>query len=98
MAYDKPKRRVEIKSFRGLTTNSDPFDIAPHGALLMQNVTTLIPGTLSVRKGHAAVTFANAIIGTSAEVLGCYFYPSALGDYVIYTLDDGSVKAGKAPS
>lgn len=98
MAYDRPKKRVEIKEFGGLFTQADPFDITPNGALVMQDCHGQIPGQLTPRKGHAAVTFANAISPTTAEVMACYYYPSPLGDYVIYTLNDGVIKAGRAPS
>lgn len=98
MAFDKPKKGVSIKSFAGLSTNFDPFDVTPNGALVMQDCHGLIPGQLTPRKGHAAVVFANAISATSAEVMATYFYPSSLADYVIYTLNDGLIKAGKTPS
>lgn len=98
MAYDKPKKQVKVGTFGGLMTNADPFDIAPSGALVMQDCHGIIPGQLTPRKGHAAVTFANAISPTTGEVIATYFYPSPLADYVIYTLHDGLIKAGKTPS
>lgn len=98
MSYDRPKKRVTIGTFGGLLTNADPFDIGVNGALVMQDCHGLIPGQLTPRKGHAAVVFANAISATSAEVMATYFYPSSLADYVIYTLNDGLIKAGKTPS
>ena len=98
MSYDRPKKKVVIREFSGLLTNCDPFDATPNGALVMQDCHGLIPGQLTPRKGHAAVVFANAISATSAEVMATYFYPSSLADYVIYTLNDGLIKAGKTPS
>lgn len=99
MALDEPRRRIDIRSFSGLVTNADPFDLPEGAATLMQNCHPVIAGKLTARKGHTAVTFSNAASASSGnDVMAMYFYPSVIADWVIYELTDGTIKAGRAPS
>lgn len=97
-ADEQPRKRVEMGSFNGLVTNLDPFDVPPGMAVRMQNVTTVVPGQLTARKGHAAATFSNAISSTTDEVVAMYYYPAIIADWIVYTLDSGAIKAGRSPS
>lgn len=48
---------VQLATFPGLKTNIDALDIEPGAAQIQQNITSLKPGQLDVRKGFRDVNW-----------------------------------------
>lgn len=95
MAHDPKPAVARIRQFRGLMTNPDPHDLPPGAALVMDNVTTLVPGQLTVRKGHAETTFANEIADVASDIIAAWYFPTSLADFTVYVTASGLVKAGR---
>ena len=70
----------------GLITNADPHDLPPGGAVIQENLQSLAPGKLTVRKGfqHAGST------GGSVQTI-LFRYHSAAGDQIVVEDANGSV-------
>lgn len=92
---DKKQPLAKIREFKGLVTNADPRDLPPGAAVTMDNITTLVPGALTVRKGHAETTFANEISDVSSNIIAMQYFPTSLDDFIVYTTASGLVKAGR---
>ena len=92
---DKPLARLEINEFPGLVSNGSPHKIG-NGAREMDNMTCIIPGQLSVRRGYRAVAFATG--GGSADSYDCvalYGLQRADYDYLVYQVDSGAANTGE---
>lgn len=95
MPHDPKLGVARIREFRGLVTNADPHDLPPGAAQVMDNITTLVPGQLTVRKGHAETTFANEIADVASNVIAMQYFPTSLADFTVYVTASGLVKAGR---
>lgn len=54
---DKPKSRVEIRSFEGVNTHADRHDLSPGESQSQVNVTVQKSNQLQVRSGYRVVRF-----------------------------------------
>lgn len=98
MPHDPKIAVAKIREFKGLVTNADPHDLPPGAAQVMDNITTLIAGQLTARKGHAETTFANEISDVASNVIAMQYFPTALADFTVYVTASGLVKAGRSVS
>ena len=100
MRQDEQKKTpvLAVRIFAGLLTSASAFALPGQYAQVQQNMTTTVPGQLTVRKGHAAAIFENAITSTTDEVIAMYTYPRPEATLVVYELSDGLVKAGRNPT
>lgn len=97
MPQDQVKSAIAFTSFGGLTTNGDARDISL-GAVRMENLSLVVPGQLTSRKGHSNVSFANGQADVLFDVIFMMRYESPSAGFVIYQLTDGSIRIGRTPT
>ena len=97
---DKPQDQVRIKDFPGLATSLDPHDLVSGAAQVQSNAMSQAPGRLTVRRGYQKTTFANS--GTASAVtnqlISMTDFINPVGNWLVYELSSGAVRAGMNPS
>lgn len=93
----QPKAAV-FNTFGGLNTNADPHDLGIRFARSQRNMTSMVPGELRVRKGHASVTFQNGIASSSGNVTSMCRFDLPHARYVVFMDSQGAIRAGRNPS
>ena len=91
------KNVVAFTRFGGLSSNADKRDV-DLGATILTNMTLNVPGQLTSRLGHTAVTFANTQAAVSYEVLAMVRYETPIYTWIVYFTDDGAVRTGRTPT
>lgn len=86
---------IVIEKWAGLVTNASPYSIPPGAAVTQVNLQALVPGQLSVRPGHNAMTFSSLTAGTS-PVRSAMRYPN--GNAIIYQDAAGAIRVGVGPA
>jgi hypothetical protein len=86
---------IVIEKWAGLVTNASPYSIPPGAAVTQVNLQVLVPGQVSVRPGHNAVTFASITAGT-APIRSAIRYPEEAA--IVYQDGAGAIRVGKGPS
>lgn len=86
---------IVIEKWAGLVTNASPYAIPPGAAVTQVNLQAIMPGLLTVRPGHNAVTFASNTAGT-APIRSAMRYPNE--NAVIYQDSAGVIRVGKGPA
>jgi hypothetical protein len=81
---------ISIEEWAGLATNASPYAIPPGAAVTQVNLQAIVPGQISVRPGHNAVTFSSHT-GSTSPVRRMFRYPS---DKVVYQAANGQIRVG----
>ena len=79
----------------GLVTNASPYEVPQGSAVTQVNIQILSPGQLTVRPGHAAVSFASTS-GSTNRILTAFRYPKDT-DSVVYQDSTGKVFVSRGP-
>lgn len=93
MSLPPEKNRVEIDAWPGRISNADPTDIPPGAAQVQDNIQSLVPGELSVRKGIQRSTAYTPSSATSNDIISQYTYQRPDGDWLITVDTGGNIKA-----
>jgi hypothetical protein len=88
---------IVIDKWPGLITNASPYGIPPGAAVTAVNVQFLTPGEMTVRQGHAAVTWSSGATGASA-VRVMFRAPCKTTERLIYQDAAGVVRQLEGPS
>jgi hypothetical protein len=86
---------IIIDKWAGLVTNASPYAIPPGAAVTQVNLQAIMPGQLTVRPGHNAVTFTSNTGGT-LPVRSAIRYPTE--NAVIYQDSAGLIRVGRGPA
>lgn len=86
---------IVIDKWAGLVTNASPYAIPPGAAVTQVNLQAIIPGQISVRPGHNAMSFSSLTAGTS-PIRSALRYPN--DDAIIYQDAAGAIRVGRGPS
>jgi hypothetical protein len=86
---------IVIEKWGGLVTNASPYVLPPGAAVTQVNLQILSPGRLTVRPGHAAVSFASLTAGTS-PIRSAIRYPDI--NALVYQDAAGAIRVGVEPS
>lgn len=89
---DKPLLKVEIKDHAGLVSNASPHRIGA-GAQVQENISTVTPGQLTVRRGMRPATVLD---GGSADTQDAIFAASLLRRDATYFLYETTATAYSA--
>lgn len=87
-----------LRQFPGRFSDADAADI-PEGAFVAQeNLESLVPGRLSVRRGIVPAVFSRYESGSdTADVFALHRHHFGPSDVYVYALNDGTVHAGYGP-
>lgn len=86
---------IVIDKWNGLVTNASPYAIPPGAAVTQVNLQSIIPGQVSVRLGHNAMSFASIAAGTS-PIRSAIRYPN--DESLIYQDAAGAIRVGQGPA
>lgn len=86
---------IIIEKWAGLVTNASPYAIPSGAAVTQVNLQVLVPGQVSVRPGHNAVTFASITAGTH-PIRSAIRYPEE--NAIVYQDGSGAIRVGKGPT
>lgn len=89
---------MDIKTFQGRISNADPHDIPPGAFVEQDNLTCLIPGQLTVRKGSRELTIGNRSDYDAYQGLATYFLQRGESNWFLWQRSDGTIQAGQNPS
>lgn len=94
-----PAGRRNWQAFAGQVSNVDPHDV-PAGAMVSQiNLTNIVPGQLTVRRGMRKISFASGTTGTSATaVVSLVEFNRPESQFVAFATSDGRIVAGRTPA
>jgi len=95
---EKAIAKVEMREWMGYTHGPNPLLIPPGTTQDQQNLQCLSNGVLTCRRGLRRVTFSNDTTDSTAEIVHMYRYSRPEGEWIVYCLSDGSLKAGFNPS
>lgn len=95
---EKSIAKVEMREWLGYTHGPAPILIPPGATQDQQNLQCLCDGVLTSRLGMRRVTFANETSDSTAEIVHMYRYSRPEGDWVVYCMSDGTLKAGYRPT
>lgn len=70
----------------------------PNAPVEFENVQTVIPGAMCVRKGMVPVSFANATTASTANIIAAFRYERPEAELIVYQNADGELHAGRGPS
>lgn len=97
MPQEESRSGFPYTVFGGLVTNSDPREIGA-GAVRLENFSLEVPGQLTSRLGHTAVSFVNEEDPASANVMAMVRYETPAYKFVVYETTDGAIHAGRGAS
>lgn len=93
MAKDRPPK-IFIDKWLGRISNKSPHT-NPAAGVECNNLSTVVPGELRVRKGMRTVTFSNDQASTTNDVISMTSFNHPVGQMVIYEDSGGNVRIGK---
>lgn len=88
---------ITITQWAGLATNASPYSIPPGAAVTQVNLQSIIPGSLSLRPGTAAVTFTAHSNDTANRVWSMARYPRG-GENIVYQDAGGFIRVARGPA
>jgi hypothetical protein len=87
---------IVIDKWAGLVTNASPYSLPPGAAVTQVNLQVIAPGSVTVRPGLAAATFASSA-GGSSPVRSTMRYPGAT-DSVVHQNSSGVIYVSRGAS
>lgn len=88
-----PVVRHESRAFSGMQSGFDPHDLAEGGMQFQNNMTTVIPGQLTCRRGYAIQLFTTGSVTAGSPVISMYLFQHPIGQYVTYHDTSGNIRA-----
>lgn len=97
MAQDQPAGHSQLTEWRGLKSNQNPTDWRD-GAADQCNLSTNVPGVLSVRQGMVLASFEDGGSASTNDIMsvGTIIRPEA--SWILYLDSAGNLLAGKSPT
>lgn len=94
---ENPKNALVYKQFGGWSPHADPREIGL-GAKTLTNMTLNVPGQLTSRLGHTAMSQSNGQASTTESVIALFRYETPSYTYAVYETSDGAVRIARSPS
>ena len=95
---DEPRSIVRIKGFRGMSTDTDPFDNPPGMARISVNLESHDPGVLRSRKGYVPATIESGEVVSSSYYTSMAFYGPPHANFLVGRLFDETEEFLRNPS
>ena len=95
---EEARTSVQIKAFRGFSTDTDPFDVPAGLARESVNVESHDPGVLRSRKGYVYADFESGEDASESTYVSMCFYDAPHASFVVGKLFDDTELFLKNPS
>jgi hypothetical protein len=90
-----PVVRHESRAFSGMQSGFDPHDLAEGGMQYQNNMTTVIPGQLTARRGYALQLFTTGSTTAGSPVISMYNFQAAHAACLVYHTSTGEIRSGQ---
>lgn len=90
------KSGVVIEKWPGRVSNRNQH-AEPTAPVEYENLQTIVPSSMTVRKGMLPLSFANATTASSANIIAAYRFERPEAELIVYENTNGELHAGRGP-